>query len=61
MAGTVRAVAAPERLGLISPHGGKLVNLMLAEDQKQAAIDSCTKTIELSDRNACDVELLIVG
>jgi hypothetical protein len=30
-------------------------------DQKQAAIDSCTKTIELSDRNACDVELLCVG
>jgi hypothetical protein len=30
-------------------------------DKKQAAIDSCTKTIELSDRNACDVELLCVG
>ena len=29
--------------------------------QRQAAIDSCTKTIELSDRNACDVELLCVG
>lgn len=29
--------------------------------QRQAAIDSCNKTIELSDRNACDVELLCVG
>lgn len=29
--------------------------------QHQAAIDSCNKTIELSDRNACDVELLCVG
>lgn len=61
MTETVQAVAAPERLGLIAPHGGKLINLMLSEDKKQAAIDSCTKSIELSDRNACDVELLIVG
>ena len=43
------------------PHGGKLVNLLLPEDQHQAAIDACIKTIELSDRNACDVELLTVG
>ncbi|GAB4819847.1 hypothetical protein N2152v2_006893 [Parachlorella kessleri] len=53
--------AVAERVGLISPHGNKLVDLMLPEDKKQAAIDSCTKTIELSDRNACDVELLVVG
>jgi sulfate adenylyltransferase len=31
-------------------------------DFTQAAlIASCTKTVELSDRNACDVELLSVG
>jgi len=47
--------------GLQTPHGGKLVNLMVPEAQRQAVIDSCTKTIECSDRNACDVELLIVG
>lgn len=43
------------------PHGNTLVDLMLPEDQKQAAIDSCTKEMDLSDRNACDVELLVVG
>ncbi|KAI3434657.1 hypothetical protein D9Q98_002721 [Chlorella vulgaris] len=57
----VSAAAATERAGLIAPHGDKLVNLMLPADKKQAAIDSCNKTIELSDRNACDVELLTVG
>lgn len=55
------AVASAERAGLIAPHGDKLVNLMLPADKKQASIDSCTKTVELSDRNACDVELLTVG
>lgn len=44
-----------------SPHGGHLVNLLLPEDQRQAAVDACTKTIQLSDRNACDVELLTIG
>ncbi|EFN57101.1 hypothetical protein CHLNCDRAFT_143915 [Chlorella variabilis] len=57
----VSAAAATEQAGLIAPHGGKLVNLMLPADKKQAAVDSCNKTIELSDRNACDVELLTVG
>jgi sulfate adenylyltransferase len=47
--------------GLQAPHGGSLVNLMVPEAQRQAVIDSCTKTIECSDRNACDVELLSVG
>jgi sulfate adenylyltransferase len=47
--------------GLQTPHGGKLVNLMVPEAQRQAVIDSCTKTLECSDRNACDVELLVVG
>jgi sulfate adenylyltransferase len=55
------AVAAPERTGLIAPHGGKLIDLMLPEGEKAAAAASCTRTIELSDRNACDVELLTVG
>jgi sulfate adenylyltransferase len=46
---------------LQAPHGDKLVDLMVPEDQKAAVIASCTKTMELSDRNACDVELLSVG
>lgn len=57
----VSAAATVEQAGLIAPHGGKLVNLMLPEDKKAAAVASCTKTIQLSDRNACDVELLTVG
>jgi sulfate adenylyltransferase len=53
-------VATTERK-LQVPHGGKLVNLMLAEAEKEQAVASCTKELELSDRNACDVELLCVG
>ena len=55
-----RAAAATEE-ALQTPHGDKLIDLMLPEDKKQSAIDSCTETLECSDRNACDVELLIVG
>lgn len=46
---------------LQAPHGGKLSDLFVPEDQKAAVISGADKTIELSDRNACDVELLIVG
>eukprot|EP01023_Acetabularia_acetabulum_P033139 TRINITY_DN3101_c0_g2_i1.p1 TRINITY_DN3101_c0_g2~~TRINITY_DN3101_c0_g2_i1.p1 ORF type:complete len:475 (-),score=118.24 TRINITY_DN3101_c0_g2_i1:487-1812(-) len=56
---SVAAVEADRKLQ--TPHGGILVNLMAEEAQKQAIIDSCNKTIECSDRNACDVELLAVG
>ncbi len=54
------AVTATEKK-LQVPHGGKLVNLMLADSEKEKAVASCTKELELSDRNACDVELLCVG
>ncbi len=47
--------------GLITPHGGALVDLLLAADQRQAALEGCARRIECSDRNACDVELLVVG
>ena len=48
-------------LRLISPHGDKLVNLMV-DPAKAASVEaSATRTLELSDRNACDVELLCVG
>jgi len=55
---TVCSVAADVR---IAPHGGALINLMAPADKQAALIASCTKTVELSDRNACDVELLSVG
>jgi len=53
------AVEAEQKLQ--TPHGNKLVDLMLAESEREAAKAACTKTLELSDRNACDVELLCVG
>lgn len=48
--------------GLITPHGGELKDLIIKDDAaKQAAIDSCTTTIQLSDRQMCDVELIMNG
>ncbi len=47
--------------GLQQPHGGRLVNLMAPANKHAAIRSTCTKTMELSDRNACDVELLTVG
>ncbi|MEY3758464.1 MAG: Sulfate adenylyltransferase [Cyanobacteriota bacterium] len=47
--------------GLIAPHGGSLVDLMVPAAEREAVKASATKTVECSDRNACDVELLVVG
>ncbi len=44
------------------PHGGELIDLMLKTDEeKEAAIAKCTTEIQLSDRQLCDVELIING
>ncbi len=47
--------------GVIAPYGGTLVDLMVPIEQQEALKQSITKTLECSDRNACDVELLVVG
>ena len=47
--------------GLIAPHGGPLVDLMVPAVEREAVKASATKVVECSDRNACDVELLVVG
>ena len=47
--------------GLIAPHGGSLVDLMVPAVDREAVKASATKVVECSDRNACDVELLVVG
>ena len=48
--------------GLITPHGGELRDLIIKDDAaKQAAIDSCTTSLQLSDRQMCDVELIMNG
>ncbi|KAG2436886.1 hypothetical protein HXX76_006405 [Chlamydomonas incerta] len=64
----VRATAAPVAQvrtaeGLQVPHGpaAKLVNLMAPASEHAALKAACNKRIELSDRHACDVELLTVG
>ncbi len=62
MAAAAPVAAAKQTVdGLIAPHGGKLINLQLQPSQWEAAIKSCNKTVEASDRNACDVELLSIG
>ena len=56
LAARARTFASRASDGLIAPHGGALVNLMLEDDGAKArAIASCTRALELSDRNACDV------
>ena len=47
--------------GVISPYGGTLVDLMVPTEEQPAIKKNITKTLECSDRNACDIELLIVG
>ena len=47
--------------GLIPPLGGELVNLMVLKENQANLKDPEIKTLECSDRNACDVELLVVG
>ena len=58
---TASASAPALRSGVIAPYGGTLVDLMVAEADRAAVKATATKTIECSDRNACDVELLCVG
>ena len=51
-------IAAP---GLIQPHGGTLVDLLVPADQREAVRTGVDRVGACSDRNACDVELLVVG
>lgn len=44
------------------PHGGKLINTMLSNDNdKIVAMTSCDFEVELDERQLCDVELLMQG
>ena len=58
---TSTLAAGPASHGLIDPHGGVLVDLRLPVEQWEAAKAGVDHVIECSDRNACDVELLMVG
>jgi len=48
--------------GLIPPYGGELKNLIIQDKNlKKDLISKATYEFECSERNACDVELLMVG
>ncbi len=48
--------------GLIPPYGGELKNLIIKDKNlKNELISKATYEFECSERNACDVELLMVG
>ena len=48
--------------GLIPPYGGELKNLIIKDENlKNDLISKATYEFECSERNACDVELLMVG
>jgi sulfate adenylyltransferase len=46
---------------LIAPHGGSLVDLMVPAGEREAVKARAGRRIACSHRNACDVELLVVG
>ena len=47
--------------GLIKPYGGELINLMSSNEEAEKLKKCSFKTLDCSDRNACDVELLLIG
>ncbi|MEC8215512.1 MAG: sulfate adenylyltransferase, partial [Cyanobacteriota bacterium] len=56
---TVSATPSTQDSGVIAPYGGTLVDLMVSPSEREAVKSSATTTLECSDRNACDVELLV--
>ena len=53
--------ATVEVMDVQKPHGGALVDVRAPADKHESIIASCTKTVECTDRQACDVELLTYG
>jgi len=47
--------------GLIKPYGGELINLMASVQEAEELKNGSFKTLNCSDRNACDIELLLIG
>ena len=48
---------------LIAPYGGKLVDLIVAGDERDGLTEEANRypSVQLTDRNLCDLELLAVG
>ena len=55
---TAATVSSPSP---IAPHGNRLVNRMVSEADRPALVASVTRTVACGDREACDLELLLVG
>ena len=59
---TTKKESERDTKGLIPPYGGVLKDLMIRDDKfRSELISKKNFEIECSERNACDVELLIVG
>jgi sulfate adenylyltransferase len=56
-------VMSEQRQGLISPYGGRLVNLLAAEEEREALRRRAASLprVQLTPRNVCDLELLATG
>ncbi|MGC9467917.1 MAG: bifunctional sulfate adenylyltransferase/adenylylsulfate kinase [Anaerolineae bacterium] len=52
-----------ESATLIAPYGGKLINLVAAEEEREGLMAEANQhpTFQISDRNLCDLELLATG
>ncbi len=52
-----------KKANLIAPYGGKLVNLVVTGEEREALLASAAKlpSIKISMRNLCDLELLATG
>ncbi len=57
------SVKTMETTDLISPYGGKLVDLEVSQSEREALMAEANEypTFQISDRNLCDLELLAVG
>jgi sulfate adenylyltransferase len=44
-----------------TPHGGKLIDLFVPDADKAAVTASADKTIDITERQSCDVQLLSNG
>ena len=53
----------PTPVKLIHPYGGSLVNLLISPEERESFLDNATslRSIQLSERSACDLELLATG
>merc|ERR1719159_942695 len=55
------AASQPRMAAKQTPHGGKLIDLMVPDAEKDAVKASATKTIDITERQSCDIELLCNG